>query len=179
MKRYDNAKWDDVPTHLQQAFEAMLAGGKGIYLHGEIGTGKTHVVCAMKKHYDKPGVDTPNGYQSGRSLMMWNVVDLMHEIRSDFDRGNMDKHRSDERIIDYKGVLLLDDLGAEKATEFVAETLYRIINHRYVNVLPTVFTSNCTLQQLAEKIGDRSTSRITEMCNIYELTGKDRRLQKL
>jgi len=177
MKRYDNVKWDDVPIHLQQAFENMLAGGKGIYLHGAIGTGKTHVACAMKKHYDRPGEDTPHGYRSGRWLMLWNVVDLMHEIRSDFDR--TEKHNPDDRLVDYQGILILDDLGAEKATEFVAETLYRIINYRYVNMLPTVFTSNCTLPELAEKIGDRSASRITEMCNIYELTGKDRRLQKL
>ena len=177
MKRYENAKWDDVPIHIQQTFESMLTGGKGIYLHGEVGTGKTHIAYAMKKHYDQPGENTPNGWRSGRSLLLWNVVDLMHEIRSDFDRSWEAKRQADNELMNYRGVLILDDLGAEKATEFVAETLYRIINHRYVNMLPTVFTSNCTLQELAEKIGDRSASRITEMCDTYELTGADRRIK--
>jgi DNA replication protein DnaC len=172
-KRYENAKWEDVPLSIQTAFEAIKESGKGIYIHGAVGTGKTHICWAMKKHYDRP-----EGY---RYLRIWNVVDLMHEIRSDFDRDNYDKRRpADEltRADEKRFLLILDDLGAEKATEFVAETLYRIINFRYNNLLPTIFTSNHNLSDLADKIGERSTSRIVEMCDVKELTGADRRLQK-
>ena len=169
--RYQNAKWEDVPPAIQQAFENLRKGGKGIYLHGAVGTGKTHICYAIKQHYDDE--------KTWRYLQMWNVVDLMHEIRSDFDRSPYDKRRPEEGLTDpeRRKILILDDIGAEKATDFVAETLYRIVNHRYINQLPTIFTSNCTVQELADKIGERSTSRIVEMCEIIELTGGDRRLR--
>lgn len=173
--RYQNAKWEDVPKPIQQAFEAVLKGAKGIYLHGGVGTGKTHICYAIAKHY--------NDEKTWRYLRHWNVVDLMHEIRADFDRSPYDKRRVDQELTSHeerelRRVLILDDIGAERATDFVAETLYRIINHRYVNQSPTIFTSNCSLQELADKIGERSTSRIAEMCDIYELTGADRRITK-
>lgn len=168
-KRYENAKWEDVPQPIQDAFKSMLEGGKGIYLYGGVGSGKTHICWSFKKQYDKPEVF--------RYCRLWNVVDLMHEIRSDFDRSPYDKRRPEDELTvpDERKVLILDDMGAEKATDFVAETLYRIINHRYINVLPTVITSNLSLQELADRIGERSTSRIVEMCEPIKLTHGDRR----
>lgn len=170
-RRYENAKWEDVPVPIQNAFEKMRQGGKGIYLHGAVGTGKTHICYALKMWFER---NNPHHY-----IRLWNVVDLMHEIRSDFDRSAYDKRRPEEELTDpnERRLLILDDIGAEKATEFVAETLYRIVNHRYIHRLPTIFTSNCTTQELADKIGERSTSRIVEMCDIYELTGGDRRIK--
>lgn len=168
--RYEKAEWENVPPKIQQAFESMLKGGKGIYLHGGVGTGKTHICFALKKHYEVP--------QSWRYLTLWNVVDLIHEIRADIDRHYLDKRRAEDDLTnpENRRILILDDIGAERATDFVAETLYRIINHRYIHQLPTIFTSNCNTQELADKIGERSTSRIVEMCDIYELTGSDRRV---
>ncbi len=169
--RYQNAKWEDVPARIQQAFDEMLKGGKGIYLHGAVGTGKTHICYAIRDHH--------NDDKIGRFLRLWNVVDLMHGIRSDFDQHYLDKRHLEDELTnpDDRHILILDDIGAERATDFVAETIYRIINHRYIHKLPTIFTSNCDTQELADKIGERSTSRIVEMCDIYELTGGDRRLQ--
>src|SRR3990167_5235404 len=172
-KRYENAKWEDVPAPIQDAFEGLRATGKGIYIHGAVGTGKTHICWALKKHYDRP--------EAFRYLWFWNVVDLMHEIRSDFDKHISDKRRPEEELTDPEDrhkILILDDIGAEKANEFVAETLYRIINFRYNHVLPTIFTSNLPVGELADKIGERSASRIVEMCDIIELTGGDRRIKK-
>jgi DNA replication protein DnaC len=171
-KRYESAKYEDVSPVVKEAFKAMLAGGKSIYLHGAVGTGKTHTCWAIKKQYDLPA--------AYRFLRIWNVVDMMHEIKADFDRSLYDKRHLEEELTDPKDhhVLILDDLGAEKATDFVAETLYRIVNFRYNHMLPTIITSNCTVQELADKIGERSASRIVEMCDIIMLTGGDRRMQK-
>lgn len=166
--RYENAKWEDVPKTIQVAIEEMKNGGKGIYIHGAVGTGKTHICYAISQNH---------------SIRLWNVVDLMHEIRKDFDRSSYDKRRIDDELTgndysDLRRTLILDDIGAERATDWVAETLYRIINHQYMNKAPTIFTSNCSLQELAERIGERSASRIVEMCNIITLTGVDRRINK-
>ncbi len=171
-KRYENAKWEDIPEPIKKAFEKMTSGGKGIYLHGGVGTGKTHICWAIKKHYDQP--------ERYRYLILRNVVDIMKEIRDDFDRHVSEKHYIESDLTDHKEqrILILDDIGAEKATEFVSETLYRIINHRYIHMLPTIFTSNYNIQELAERIGERSASRIVEMCEIIQLTGGDRRIEK-
>lgn len=170
--RYQNAKWEDVPDFVQAGFENAIKNKKGLYLHGAVGTGKTHVCWGIKDHFDKPDIV--------RYARMWNVVDLMHEIRSDFDRSPETKRNPETDLTDPRErfLLILDDIGAEKATEFVAETLYRIINFRYVQMLPTIFTSNLAPQDLADKIGERSASRIVEMCEIIELTGGDRRLKQ-
>lgn len=172
-KRYENAKWEDVPKIIQDSFDRIIDSRKGLYIYGDIGTGKTHIAWAMKKYYDRP--------DEVRYLRIWNVVDLMHEIKADFDREPSDKRHPEADITgpDSKYMLILDDIGAEKATDFVAETIYRIINHRYIHMLPTIFTSNLRIQELADRIGERSASRIVEMCGVIELTGGDRRLKIL
>jgi DNA replication protein DnaC len=141
---------------------------KGIYLHGAVGTGKTHAAWAIKKKYDKP--------DEGRIAKFWNVTEFLREVRADFDRTPEDKTRPERALMAHRGLVILDDIGAEKPTDFVAETLYVVINRRYEDMLPTIFTSNLDIRELALRIGDRSASRIVEMCEVVKLIGKDRRL---
>lgn len=171
-KKYENVKWEDVPKEIRSAFETIKETRRGMYIHGAVGSGKTHICYAIKKHYDAP--------MAGRYIRFWNVVDLMYEIRADFGRDAYDKRRPENELTDpkEKRLLILDDIGAEKATDFVAETLYRIVNYRYINDLPTIFTSNLSPQELADQIGERSASRIVEMCDIYQLEGGDRRIKQ-
>lgn len=72
-------------------------------------------------------------------------------------------------------VLLLDDLGAAKSSEWVEETTYRLLNHRYEALLPTIFTTNLPLAALREGLGDRLASRLVEICDRVVLDGPDRR----
>ena len=72
-------------------------------------------------------------------------------------------------------VLLLDDLGATGRTEWTEEVTYRLIDHRYVNCLPSIFTTNVPPAQLVERLGDRTASRLAEMCTRIVLEGADRR----
>ena len=77
--------------------------------------------------------------------------------------------------------LVLDDLGAEKATEWVAERLYLVINQRYLSNRMTVLTSNCNPEEIEERLGEqgkRITSRVLEMCKIIQLKGEDYRVLK-
>lgn len=171
-ERYLNAKWEDVPPAIRAAVEAIPKTGKGIYIHGAVGTGKTHIAYAIKHHIEA---------QPGGWLRFWNVTDLLHAVRADFGKDATDRRQPEQALIDEsaggtKYLAILDDIGAEKPSEFVIETLYAIINGRYNKMLPTIFTSNCDLDQLAERIGERNASRIAEMCQIVELTGADRRL---
>jgi hypothetical protein len=72
-------------------------------------------------------------------------------------------------------LLVLDDLGAEKPNPWVRERLFVIVNHRYRESLPTIFTSNIGPKDLAEQLGERTASRIIEMCDWIALEGEDYR----
>ena len=71
--------------------------------------------------------------------------------------------------------LILDDLGAEKFTEWVAEAVYDLIDHRYAWMKPTIITSNLDPVRLSELFGARLASRISSG-RVVHLTGRDRRL---
>ena len=84
--------------------------------------------------------------------------------------GNLERYRSAQ-------IMLLDDLGAAKSSEWVEETAYRLLNHRYEAMLPTIFTTNLPLADLREGLGDRLASRLVETCERVVLAGGDRRRQ--
>ena len=72
-------------------------------------------------------------------------------------------------------LLLLDDLGAERANDWVRERIFVIVNHRYREELPTIFTSNIGPRDLAAQLGERTASRIIAMCDWISLEGEDYR----
>ena len=71
-------------------------------------------------------------------------------------------------------ILLLDDIGAERPSEYVCERLYDLINHRYTNMLSTIYTSNLTPFELGDRLGSRIESRVRSAEQI-KLVGADRR----
>lgn len=156
--RFKDAKMDDVPQGIRDLIEA----GKSIYLYGAVGTGKTHIAYAVANSRD--------------DVLVCNTTELLREMRQDISRESTDKKRWDDHLMTFKGVVVLDDVGSEKISDWVIEAFYLIIQKRYVNMLPTMLTSNLPIGDLAERIGDRTASRIAEMAEIVELVGKDRRL---
>jgi len=166
-KRYEHAKWEDVHENIRPQIEKLRETRKGLYIYGAVGCGKTHAAYAIYKHMVE---------EMKLTVRFHNTTELMFDIKKDFDRTNYDKARWDEKLSDFRGVLILDDIGTERMTDFVAETFYLIINKRYNEMLPTIFTSNLEIGELADKIGDKTASRVVEMCDLVFLTGDDRRL---
>ncbi|MGQ9826036.1 MAG: ATP-binding protein, partial [Desulfotomaculales bacterium] len=73
-------------------------------------------------------------------------------------------------------LVVLDELGAEKSSEWVTERLYVIINARYNEMLPTIITSNLEMEELEALPGwERIVSRLFEMCHLVKVDGKDYR----
>lgn len=72
-------------------------------------------------------------------------------------------------------LLVLDDLGAAKTSEWTEEITYRLIGCRYDAMTPCLITSNVPVDQLRDALGDRVASRLTEMCQRVVLRGSDRR----
>lgn len=164
--RYKSAKLEDTIIKAED-IEKIYKERRGLYLHGPVGTGKTYIAYAIKHHLE----------EKGTIVRFHNATDLLADIRHDFDCEPFSRKHVVDKILDSRKLLIIDDLGAEKPTEWVAEILYRIINYRYENELPVIITSNLSLDQLAQRLGDRTASRLTELCDINELTGRDRRLQ--
>jgi len=83
------------------------------------------------------------------------------------------------RIAKYPGLLVLDDVGVKKATPFVKEVYYHIINSRYNYLRDTVITSNLDLEEFDNAMGSRTGSRLTEMYQVIVMQGHDRRLENV
>ena len=139
---------------------------KGVYLQGDVGRGKTLIASAIFNNY------------LGQGRLRFVVVDdLIRRIKDGFNenrRFDLDNYLEAD-------LLVLDDLGAEKTTEFVEGELYNIINYRYTNKLPTIITSNIPWNELPDKYGmngKRIASRISEMCGSFNLNGEDYRRKK-
>ena len=89
-------------------------------------------------------------------------------------RHQVDSEEEFRKIADCP-LLVLDDLGAAKDSEWTEEQNYRLINHRYENVMPTLITSNLAPKDLAAGLGDRVASRLREMAHRVVVPGGDRR----
>ena len=99
------------------------------------------------------------------------------ELQSSFKKDDKNPFEIAEEIAKFSGVLVIDDLGAEKMTDFVKQIIYFIINEREQRCLTTIITSNFSLAQLDEHIDSRISSRIAGMCKVIQLSGRDRRLK--
>ena len=151
----------------------------GLFLTGPRGTGKSHfAVAAMREILKRDGKQRREGTSSDYAHCTWvTAPDLLLEIRASFNRKDSGTEEDVvNRYSDWRHVLVLDDLGAEKTSEWAMSTLFTIINRRYENLAHTIITSNLSLKELSAQIGDRIASRIAGLCRVIEFKGKDRRL---
>lgn len=162
-RRFEEADFKAIPKQVRDCIEKIRETRKGIYLWGPVGSGKTYAIYAIKKRLQDMGIRTK----------IYSAPEMFDKIRDDFD--HKDSYNL-EHILANRGVLIIDDLGAEKASEWISETMFRIVNKRYEEMLPTIITSNLELGELTDRLGDRIPSRIAEMCDVIKLEGKDRRL---
>jgi len=144
-------------------------GGNSLFITGDRGVGKTHLLAAVMREVFLSGLE---------DLFFIPVTELLLKIRSTFQK---DSAEDEEGILKKFGsieFLFLDDLGVEKTTEWALQTLYVLIDRRYREMKKTFITSNLTLDELSTKLDDRITSRIAGMCEVVVMKGKDRRIKK-
>lgn len=72
-------------------------------------------------------------------------------------------------------LLVIDDIGVESVSEWLAEQMFLVINQRYENRLPVIVTSNQSLEDLARTHRPQICSRLQEMCRVVQFKGADRR----
>jgi DNA replication protein DnaC len=142
-----------------------LDAGRGLWFMGEVGTGKTTLAMLVSKA----------ALEAGRSVAIYSLPRLLNEIR--------DTHRAERSHVDLLDrltavdLLHIDDVGAERTTDWVLEELYSIVNARYEDQRSMVITTNILdPDALRDQIGERTVSRLTEMCEALQLLGHDRRM---
>jgi DNA replication protein DnaC len=145
-----------------------LRRGQGLWFTGDVGTGKTTLAMLVSKA----------ALDAGHSVAIYSVPHLLAEIRDTYDRDPGERSYMDffNRLATVD-LLHLEDVGAEKQTDWVLEQLYSLINERYEQQRSVLVTTNLPFEKLEEQIGQRSASRIVEMCgDPVLLHGEDRRI---
>jgi DNA replication protein DnaC len=148
---------DDIDRHLD--------AGRGLWFMGPPGTGKTTLAMLVSKA----------ALKSGRSVAIYSLPRLLNEIR--------DTHRAERSHVELLDrltevdLLHIDDVGAERSTDWVLEELYSIVNARYEDQRSMVITTNILDREaLCGQITERTVSRLTEMCDELPLLGDDHRM---
>jgi DNA replication protein DnaC len=149
--------------------EANLEAGRGLWLMGDTGTGKTTLAMLVSKA----------ALEDHRSVAIYSLPKLLARIRRTYDaEPGGDSYLSFFERLTSVDLLHIDDLGAEKRSDWVLEQLYALVNERYEAQRSMLVTTNLDQRQLEEQIGPRTVSRLVEICgDPLPLFGPDRRVQ--
>lgn len=127
---------------------------KGILMTGSVGCGKSHLAVAILREV----------IGKGYSGLYYNSPDLMRDLRATIARSS--EITEDDLLEDVTStdLLVFDDVGAEKMSEYVIDRFYLIINERYEGCKPVIITTNLDEEALESRLGKRIVSRLREMC---------------
>lgn len=163
-----NPKLSDAMQNYVKNFTEFKKEGKGLLLYGIVGTGKTYyAACIANRLIDE-----------GYTALMTNFARLSNQIQSmDFK----EKQNYIDSVNRYS-LLIIDDLGAERESDYMKEQVFNIIDSRYRSGLPFIITTNLSWEQIRQPKDisyARIYDRIIERCHPVEVTGTSRRRQKV
>jgi DNA replication protein DnaC len=181
-RRYDGFHFNNYKpqTPLQEAAfkrSASLAMefpavDRGLLLMGNVGVGKTHLAVSILKGL------TERGFK----CLFYEFGSLLKEIQDSYNPNTFTSELSVLAPVLNSDVLVLDELGASKPTDWVRDTIAHIVNTRYNDKKLTIFTTNYFDERkydreetLEDRIGSRMRSRLFEMCKTVMIDGRDYR----
>jgi DNA replication protein DnaC len=146
-----------------------LKTGRGLWLFGDTGTGKTTLAMLVSKM----------ALERGHSVAIYSLPKLLARIRRTYDEEpGGDSYLTFFERLTSVDLLHIDDFGAEKRSDWVLEQLYALVNERYEDQRSILLTTNLAVDKLEEQIGGRTVSRLSETCEPIPLFGSDRRYEK-
>lgn len=134
-------------------FAEHFAAGRCLLLLGNVGTGKTHLATAIANHV----IRTTSGTAVYRT-----VGGILQHIKGSFSRDSDYSEAEAFAAYTKPSLLIIDEVGATKSTEFELAALFTIINGRYEEKLPTVVISNLSAEELPDALGERCVDRLRE-----------------
>ncbi len=183
-RRYEHCDFENFTTYPNERLltavgrarrfaEAFPVVERGLFFVGPPGIGKSHLAVAVLKQVIRT---------RGATGVFYDVRELLRLIRGTYDPVARTAEMDILQPVIGADLLVLDDLGAEKTSEWVEETLNLIVNSRYSEKRPTIFTSNYEEKEdstdpdsLFVRVGYRMHSRLYEMCEFLEFDGADYR----
>lgn len=148
-------------------FEEMRKDNVGLLLFGNVGSGKTFLASSIANE-----IITEYSY----TVKMRNFAQILNDLQK--GGFNLDRNEYIKQIIN-PTLLILDDFGIERNTEYALEQIYNVINARYLKARPTIITTNLNFKDIEKEQEDimlgRIYSRIIEMCLPLRVVGADRR----
>lgn len=162
-----NPKLSDAMKRYADKFEDFRADSKGLLLHGTVGTGKSYyAACIANELIDR-----------GFTAKMTNFATLTNQLQETFD-----KKQEIITQLNRCSLLIIDDLGAERRSDYMKEIVFNIIDSRYRSGLPFIVTTNLSPDEIkkpSEIALQRIYDRVLERCFPIEVSGVSRRRQAL
>ena len=154
----------------------------GFGLCGGVGSGKTYITAALVNQICNYTLDSLTDEEKEKAHFRRFTVTAPALLISSVELFERLKYNAAEksdggymRRIKRAKVLVIDDLGAARVTEWASERLFEIIDYRYVEELPTIYTTNVLPKELKSIIGERTIDRLTEMCEFVSVTAQSQR----
>lgn len=135
-------------------FDTELWKGLALMLFGTPGNGKSLLAASVANALES----------KGKTVVFISMPNLLQKIRSTFNGNNKESENEIMKALHACDLLVIDDIGAEKVTDWVEDVIFRIVDGRYTRKKPIFVTSNLNPEELGAKIGARSMDRLTEMC---------------
>jgi DNA replication protein DnaC len=159
----------------------LETAGNGLLLTGSIGVGKTHLAVGMLQSLIA---------ERGAKALFFDYRDLLKQVQNSYNRNVEATELEVLKPVFDADVLVLDELGASKPTDWVWDTVAHILNTRYNDRRTTIITTNYANlspgsgelsgpraamreETLGDRIGERMRSRLQEMCVVVEMSGED------
>ena len=173
-KGNDLLAFETLNAYKESVLENVEAG-EGLYIWGKsTGCGKTSWACKIMSHYFRKIAFSTGLENEGLYIFL---PTFLEDLRDNYDSRDPDFEQVLSMVKGCK-LLIVDDIGAERVTEWVRERMVSIINTRSSNGLCTIYTSNLSPDELKDELGDRIASRVLGSSKVVEISGGDWRREK-